>query len=73
MSLLPTNKIEIMTKEQELLQNIYDVLAHNTQYVSPDEISSNFDMEVDFDNNTITLWGLSGEGTVTLKATFEEE
>lgn len=73
MSLLPTNKIEIMTKEQELLQNIYDVLAHNTQYVSPDKISSNFDMEVDFDNNTITLWGLSGEGTVTLKATFEEE
>lgn len=73
MSLLPTNKIDIMTKEQELLQNIYDVLAHNTQYVSPDEISSNFDMEVDFDNNTITLWGLSGEGTVTLKAAFEEE
>ena len=63
----------IMTKEQELVQNIYDVLAHNTQYVSPDAISSNFDMEVDFDNNTITLWGLSGEGTVTLKATFEEE
>lgn len=62
-----------MTKEQELLQNIYDVLAHNTQYVSPDEISSNFYMEVDFDNNTITLRGLSGEGTVTLKATFEEE
>lgn len=73
MSLLPTNKIEIMTKEQELLLNIYDVLAHNTQYVYPDEISSNFDMEVDCDNNTITLWGLSGEGTVTLKATFEEE
>lgn len=62
-----------MTKQKELLQNIYDVLAHNTQYVSPDEISSNFNMEVDFDSNTITLWGLSGEGTITLKATFTED
>lgn len=62
-----------MTQEKELLQNIYDALAHNTQYVSPDEISSRFDMEVDFDHGTITMWGLNGEGAVTLRATFESE
>lgn len=57
-------------EQQELLQNIYDVLANNTQYVSPDEISSNFDMKVDCETNEITLWGLSGEGTIRIKVTF---
>lgn len=63
----------IMNKQKEILQNIYDVLAHNTDYVSPDEIASNFEMQVDFDTNEITLWGLSGEGTITLKATFVDD
>lgn len=58
---------------RQILENVFDVLACNTQYVSADEISSNFDMEIDYANGIITLKGTSGEGTLILKSEFIPE
>ena len=66
-------KQKLNQNQKNILENVYDVLANNTEYVSLDEISSNFDLEIDYDAGTITLQGLSGEGTIILTAKFIPE
>lgn len=42
--------------KKDLLSDIFDVLACNTDFVTPDEIEKRFDVEVDFDNLSISLF-----------------
>lgn len=64
-----------MKPHQRILEQIYDVLAHNTQYIDPQYIADNFGTYVDFDNDAIELWDDDGDEAkliCTLKIEYAE-
>lgn len=57
-----------MTQEQELLQTVYDVLAHNTQYEKPTAIIDEYSVEIDYNANTIGLFNEDTDETIATLA-----
>ena len=63
-----------MKPHQRILEQIYDVLAHNTQYVEPDYIADKYEMMLDFENDIITLYDEETQDEIcTLKIEYAEK
>lgn len=61
----------IDVNEKDLLSNIFDVLAHNTMYIEPERIVTDYDVQVDFDEKTIELYDKETQSLVVkLQAIF---
>lgn len=60
-----------MKPHQQILENIFDVLAHNTHYVESNYIVENYDIMVDFDNDEIEISDIdTGEMVCKLKIEY---
>lgn len=42
--------------EKELMNNIFDILANNTNFITSKEFCKKWDFEIDYTNNIITFW-----------------
>lgn len=55
-----------MSPGKELLSDIFDVLANNTNFAAPGKIAKNYDIEVNFDNSSITIFDTEREKVIAV-------
>lgn len=55
-----------MTTSQQILEDVFDVLNGNTNYITPEQFRDKYDCELDYQNNilTVTLTGNEEEYAV---------
>lgn len=50
-----------MTKSQQILEDVFDTLNGNTNYITSEQFRYKYDCEIDYQNNTITVASTENE------------
>lgn len=50
-----------MTKSQQILEDVFDTLNGNTNYITSEQFRYKYDCKIDYQNNTITVASTENE------------